>query len=341
MTDTAAAAAIGAATRELRLPVIRTDAERLAEIAQRRAQPAGLAAEMTSRFLYAPESPFSRPLGGTEASVEQLTTQDVRSFHAARYLAPAATLVVTGDLGADEAVELAERHFGDWASGAFEVAAADAAPRSRERRVVIVDRPGSVQSEIRVAQVGPARDTPDYFPLIVMNTILGGAFTSRLNLNLREQRGFTYGVSSGFAMRRQPGPFLVSTAVQTEVTPDAVREIFHELDGIRDAAVRPEELDDARSYLAGIFPLRLQTTAGVAARLVDLAVYDLPDDYLDHYRDRVTAVTADEVLRAAREYVHPDEMLALVVGDADSIRGPLEALGLGPVTVVDARGEPR
>ena len=315
--------------------------ERLAEIAQRRAQPGALAAEMTARFLYAPESPFARPLGGTEESVAQLTTQDVRGFHAARFLAPAATLVVTGDLSVDESVELAERHFGDWGGGAIDVSAAHVAPHSREARVVIVDRPGSVQSEVRVAQVGTARDTPDYFPLIVMNTILGGAFTSRLNLNLRERHGYTYGVSSGFAMRRQPGPFLVSTAVQTEVTADAVREIFAELRAIRDEPVRREELQDARSYLAGVFPLRLQTTEGVAARLVDLAVYDLPDDYLDRYRARVAEVTADEVARVARAYLRPDEMLVLVVGDAAAVRGPLEALEIGPISVVDAHGEAR
>src|SRR5690606_9592448 len=136
----------------------------------------------------------------------------------------------------------------DWAGPAPEPVVVSAAAASEARRVVIVDRPGAVQSELRVGHVGVPRSTPDFFPLLVMNTILGGAFTSRLNLNLREKQGFTYGVSSGFAMRRSAGPFLVSTAVQTEVTAAAVTEILREVEGIRAEPVRPAELEDARNY---------------------------------------------------------------------------------------------
>ncbi len=315
--------------------------ERLAQIVQRRADPRALAGKMAVRFIYAPESPYSRPLGGSTETVERLTRQDVTGFHATRYAPADAAVVVVGDIAMDEAVALAEEHFGDWAGAAEEIPPIEVSPCSERRQVVIVHRPGSVQSEIRVGQIGVARDTPDYFPLTVMNTILGGAFSSRLNLNLREKHGYTYGASSGFAMRRRPGPFLISTAVQTEVTHLAVTEILREVEGIREAPVTPQEIEDARNYVAGVFPLRMQTTDGLAARLMEMVVYDLPEDHLHRYRERILEVTEEEVLRVARAHLHPERMTTLVVGDAAQIQGPLEQLGIGEVRVVDEFGEER
>lgn len=314
--------------------------EQLAGIVQRRAEPRALANEMVGRFVFAESSPFSRPLGGSTDSVEGLTRSDVAAFHSSRYSASAASVIMAGDLGPDEALRLAEDAFGRWAGSRLEPVVPDAAPRFAETRVVLVDRPGAVQSEIRVGHPGVARDTPDFFPLVVMNAILGGAFSSRLNMNLRERHGFTYGVSSSFVMRRQPGPFLVSTAVQTEVTAAALTEVFAELGRIREAPVAQDELVDARSYLAGTFPLRLQTTDGLASRLAEIAVHRLPLDYFDGYRDRIIAVTAEEVLRAATDHLHPGAATVVVVGDASAIRAGVEALELGPVTVVDADGNP-
>lgn len=318
--------------------VERLRSERLAEIMQRRSDPRSLANEMAARFIFSDRSPYSRPLSGTAESVERLTRQDVQQFHATRFGSPGSTLVIAGDLSAEEAIELAERHFGDWGGGGSPWPTVVAAPRVEERRIVVVDRPGSVQSEIRVGHPGVPRATPDYFPLVVANTILGGAFTSRLNMNLRERHGFTYGVQSAFAMRREAGVFSVATAVQTEVTAAAVTEIFSEIEGMRSAEVTAAELEDARSYLAGVFPLRLQTTEGVAARLMEIAVHELPDDYYASYRERVLAVSAPEVLDAVRTHVRPEAAAIVVVGDAAAVRGPLEALGLGTVEVVSAEG---
>jgi zinc protease len=314
--------------------VERLRAERLAEILQRRADPRALATEGAARFIYSPATPFARPLGGSAATIQRLTRQDVVAFHA-RYFTPGGTsIVVAGDVSPATALELLEPRFAGWAGGLEPARPLETRPRQTTPQVVVVDRPGAVQSEIRVGHFGVARSTPDYFPLLVMNAILGGTFSSRLNLNLREKHGFTYGASSGFSMRRQPGSFLVSTAVQTEVTVAAVSEILRELHAIRDAPVTPEELGDARNYLAGVFPLRLQTTDGIASRLAELLIYDLPDDYFDHYRDNVLAVEADEVNRVARRHVRPDEAAVVVVGDAASVRAGLEQLDFAPPLVI-------
>jgi zinc protease len=315
--------------------VERLRAEQLAGILQRRSDPRSLANEMAARFIFAPDSPFSHPLFGTADTVSTLDRPDVTAFHARCFTPAGAGLVVAGDLPFDEVRRTCEAAFGGWHGDPLPVPDALAAPRSHEVQVVLVERPGAVQSEIRVGHVGVARRTPDYFSILVMNTILGGFFSSRLNLNLREKYGFTYGASSTFVMRRQPGPFLVVTAVQTEVTGRAIREILQEIQTLRSDAPADAELADARQFLAGTFPLRLQTTDGVASRLADLFIYDLPDSYLAQFGERVLAVSAADVQSAAETYLHPDRLMVLAVGDAEKLRPQLDALQLGPVQVVD------
>jgi zinc protease len=315
--------------------VERLRAERIAEILQRRTDPQALAGEAVARFIFAPESRLARPLGGTAASVERITRPDLQRFHAEHFSAQAASMVVVGDIEPETAIGLLDARFGAWPGGVHARAHHEVRPRTEEPQVVVVHRPGAVQSEIRVGHLGASRSTDDYFPLLIMNAILGGMFTSRLNLNLRERHGYTYGASSAFAMRREPGSFAVGTAVQTEVTAAAVREILGELGRIRDATVSDAELEDARNFFAGVFPLRLQTADAIANRLTELLVYDLPPDYFDTYRDRVLAVTADDVLQAAQRHVRPDHAAVVVVGDADAIRDGLETLGIAPVRVVE------
>jgi zinc protease len=199
--------------------------------------------------------------------------------------------------------------------------------------IFIVDRPEAVQSEIRIGDVGVARDHEDYFPLLVMNTVLGGAFTSRLNMNLREKHGFTYGARSGFAFRRRPGPFVVQTAVATEVTARAVEEAYREMAILRDEGATTQEVEAARDYLRGIMPLELQTTDQLASRLADLVIFDLPDDYFQQYRDRIAAVTPADLQRVARAHLRLDRLAIIVIGDAKEIAAPLEKLGLGEVQI--------
>jgi zinc protease len=207
------------------------------------------------------------------------------------------------------------------------------APRFRERTVHVVHRPGAVQSELRIGHPGVPRKTPDYAELVVANAVLGGTFTSRLNLNLRERRGFTYGVRSRFAFRRGPGPFTVGTAVDTEVTAEAVREAVGEIARYVDEGPTEEELASARDYIAGVFPLRLETTGQVAGRVAELLVYDLPEDAWTRYREEIRAVEVETAHRAIARAVRPDQLTVVVVGDADRVAEPLEESGLGPVTI--------
>jgi len=179
---------------------------------------------------------------------------------------------------------------------------------------------------------------PDYFALRVTNTLFGGAFTSRLNLNLREKNGFTYGVRSGFAFRRAPGPFTIQTAVATDVTARAVEEILAETARLRQDGASEEETRNARDYLAGVMPLELQTSRQMAARMTELFTYGLPADHFAGYREGLAAVTPVDVERVAREQITPERFVIAVVGDAAQIRGPLEALEVGPVTVHEATG---
>jgi zinc protease len=205
--------------------------------------------------------------------------------------------------------------------------------------VHVIAKADASQSELRIGHPGVPRNTPDYFPTVVMNAVLGGLFSSRINLNLREVHGYTYGAFSAFDWRRRAGPFLVDTAVKTAVTDAAAREILNEIERMRVEEIRPEELSLATSYLDGVFPIRYETTDAIAAALANVVIYELPDDYFDRYRDRVRGVTATDVLVAARTHLHPDRMQIVAVGDPATIRAPLELLGVGPVAVYDPDGE--
>ncbi len=308
--------------------------EQLADLLQRTKEPRALASDMAARFIFGRDLPYGRPLLGTPAAVERLGRAEVEAFYRAHYRPDAASLLLVGDIDADTAERLAADSFGAWsAAGAHAPAEYEVARAHEGATVFIVDRPGSVQSEIRIGDLGVERHHQDYFPLLVMNSILGGAFTSRLNLSLREKHGFTYGVRSGFAFRRRPGPFVIQTAVATEVTARAVEEALREVKRLRDDGASNDEVAAARDYLTGIMPLELQTTEQLAARLADLVIYDLPDDYFAEYRQRIAAVSPEDVVRVAREHIVPDRLAIVVVGDAGRIRPELEALGVGSVQV--------
>ncbi len=309
--------------------------ERLADLAQLRAEPRGLADVYFTRLLYSDNSRFSRLLGGDEASVARISRSDVVRHHQELFTPANVSIMIAGDITVANAIKLAEHRFGDWTGSEAVAPELSANQRFNEPRVHVVAKTDAPQSEIRVGHVSVPRLNKDYFPLVVMNAILGGLFSSRLNLNLREVHAYTYGAHSAFDWRRAPSPFEVSTAVETGVTTDAIREIVSEFSRIRESEVTDSELSLAISYLDGVFPIRFETTAAVAGGLANLEIFRLPSDYFDSYRENVRSVTAQDVLRVAQEYLDPNRLQVVVVGDPDFIVEPLTSLGIGPVTVYD------
>jgi predicted Zn-dependent peptidase len=213
------------------------------------------------------------------------------------------------------------------------LAAVPLAPQLTRRGVFLVDKPGAAQSQIRIGWVGVPRSTPDYATLEVLNTILGGSFTSRLNQNLRETHGYSYGASSAFDMRLSAGPFLATAGVQTDKTADAVREFFNELNGIV-KPVSEAELAKAKNYVALGFPAEFETTRNLAQKLEELVVYSLPERTFQDFVGAVMKVSVTDLQNAAAKYVQPDKMAVVIVGDRKAIEPGVAALKLGPLQVV-------
>ncbi len=316
--------------------------ERLNDLLQARADPRRRVEEAFIETIYAPSSPYHRPAAGLRETVERLDVTAIRAEHARRLDPSGMTLVVGGDLEGLDVPALAAARFGSLAvGGAHGFRAPDDAASHVGRRIRLIHRPGSVQTEIRVGHVGLPRRIADYHAVAVMSAILGGLFNSRLNRKLREEKGYTYGAHAGFDFRLGAGPFGARAAVNTEVTVPALQDLLAELVAITEAPVAAEELDDARNYLIGVFPLRFESPGSVVGALTGLAVHGLPDDELDRYRPAIAAVSADAVLEAARAHVHPDRASIVLVGDADRILEDLERAGIAPVTVErDAASSP-
>lgn len=318
----------------------RLRAERMAELLQLRTEPRGLADEMTARFIYAPESRYARPEAGSPGSVAAIGARDIGELYSARYRAAGTTLVIAGDVTVDEATGIAETSFELWGGRAPSPVTVIDAPTASVRSVHVVAKPDAPQSEIRIGHVGVPRIHPDYFRIAVMNAVLGGLFSSRINLNLRERNAFTYGAHSGFEWRRAAGPFIVSTAVASETTAAAAREILLEIDRIRTELIGGDELSLATSYLSGVFPIRYETTAAIATAIGNMVIFGLDDGYFDSYRSNIQSVTTADVLEAAQRHLDPGRLRLVVVGDPAIVREPLEALGIGSVMVHDTEGAP-
>ena len=335
----AATSIFGDVTARATLPpdgLERVRAERLNEILQQRNEPAAIAGKRFANLLYGTGA-YGNSVVGNAESVAKLTIDDVRRFYEQHYVPNNSSIVVAGDVPAHDAIDLIERALGDWPRGE-EPPRPTVTPRAVEgSRVYLVDRPQAVQSEIRVGHVGVSRATGDYFPLSVMNAIFGGVFNSRINLNLRERHGYTYGARSQFAFRRQAGPFVIAAPVRNEVTRESVSEIVSELRRIRTGDIERSELDDTKNYLMGVFPATVQTASDVASRLVDMELYGLPENYFDRYRENISAVSKEDVERVAQKYLDPDRVLIVIVGNAQQIREPLGTLGF-PIHDLDIDG---
>jgi zinc protease len=309
--------------------------QRLTSLLQSRDDPSTIAALAFSRVLYGPAHRYGTPTIGTALTITSLSSDDLRAFYAAAFQPANAALLVVGDVTPEKVTPLLESGFGGWkATGAPPPhAALPTLEPPAQRQVYLIDKPGAAQSEIRIGAVGVARSTPDYFAIEILNTVLGGSFSSRLNSNLREQHGYTYGASSSFDMRAAPGPFVAAAAVETDKTAEALREFFTELTRIRDT-VPADELERAKNYVARRFPGGFETTHDISGRLAEMLVYHLPDNYFSGYVPHIEAITPEDVRRAAQRYITPGRFAVVVTGDLKVIEPAIRALGLGPVKIL-------
>jgi predicted Zn-dependent peptidase len=307
---------------------------RLTAVRQRRDDPSTMANLAIYRVLYGLAHPYGTFSTGTESSLAGLTLEDVKACYGRIWQPGRSQLIVVGDVTADAVLPLLETRFGGWKGTApAAVTPPPAPPAPSPRTIYLVDKPGAAQSQIRIGLVGVARRTPDYFTLDVVNTILGGSFTSRLNQNLREQHGYAYGASTSFAMRASAGPFVANAGVQTDKTTESLKEFFTELEAIR-APIPEAELVRGRNYEALSFPSQFETLRGVAAQLVELAVYDLPESFVTDYVPKIQAVTTDQAQAAARKYILPDKLAVVVVGYLAKIEAGIRAANFAPVQVL-------
>ncbi|MDT8436260.1 MAG: pitrilysin family protein [Gemmatimonadota bacterium] len=326
-----------------------TDLERLrrqtlARIQQEKSQPMGMAMRTLPPLLYGEGHPYAQPLtgSGTEASVAAITPADLRGYHATWFRPGNATLVVAGDVTLDEIVPELEKAFRGWEAGAVPEKNLAGAKRPDAPVIYLLDRPGSPQSVILAGQLIPPTANPDERAFEVMNTVLGGAFISRINLNLREDKGWSYGARAIAWDAAGPRPFAVYAPVQSDRTAEAMTEILAELNGIRgDRPVTADELRKAVDNLTLSLPGRWETIGRVAGSLGEIVRFGLPDDWFDTYADEVRAVSAEEASAVARDFLAPDRMVWVVVGDRETIEEPVRALGIGEVRLLGGAGASR
>jgi predicted Zn-dependent peptidase len=313
-------------------------------IRQLRDVPGVNAEAVFTRALYGTH-PYGHLSIGSSTSLAGMHADDVTGFHRLQYDPSRATLVAVGAMHGEEVVRYTEDAFGDWQrgaevpgvvpSGSGDDVPGEPADPGPTKRLLLIDRPGAAQTELRGGHLGVPRKTADFHALVLLNAVLGGHFSSRLNLNLRERKGYTYGVRSVFDFRKMPGPFSVQTSVQTDATADAVAEILGELRGL--GGGRPPTEDERRLSVATLtkgYPRNFETAGQVARGLAQLALFALPDDTFDVFAPCIRALTADDITRAAGCYFHPDRALVVAVGDCSRIRRQLEAIGIGEAAIV-------
>jgi zinc protease len=283
-------------------------------------------------------SPYAYPSEGTEESMKNMKREDIVEFYNNRYCPGNLILAFVGAISKEEAIAIVNEHFQSWNKECTLEKFEEDKPSSYSAgNIYIVDKPGAVQSNFRIGHIGIARNNPDFIAVSVMNTILGGYFGSRINLNLREKHGFTYGARSGFNPRIYPGDFSVDADVRNEVTDTSVKLVKEELERIVTTEVTDEELQTVKNYLTGIFPLQLETANSVATRVINLKLYGLPKNYYSTYISSINKLTKEDILKAAKKYIYPGSLYIVISGNSSAVKDKLSALG--KVEVYDADGK--
>ncbi len=282
-----------------------------------RSQASFLANEQTARILYGTH-PYA-VISPAPSDIEKLSREKLIEQHRKIFVPNNAILIIVGDVETESLIAELKDVFGKWTPGDVEKVEFPSLPERNERTLTIVDRQGSAQSNIVLSSLAFERTSHDYFPFIVMNQILGAGASSRVFMNLREEKGYTYGAYTRLDAKRLAGDFEATAEVRTAVTGDSLHEFFYELNRIRDEKVSEQELQDAKAFLTGVFPIRAETQEGLTSLIVSQKLYNLPDDYLQTYRDKINAVTIEDVAVAARKYVQPDKMAIVIVGDGEEV----------------------
>lgn len=309
---------------------------RLTALQQLRDRAPVIADRAFAAAVFGDQHPYGRPLSGTEATMAALSRDDLMAFYNTHYRPNNATLLVVGDVKPDDIERRAQALFGGWARADVPQSSSATGQRPKATTLILIDKPGAAQSSFRLGGIGAARSTRDYFALQVLNTILGGSFTSRLNQNLRETHGYTYGASSGFGLRRQAGPFTASAEIVSSKTDSALVQFMKELRAIRDT-VPSDELAKAKRYLQLGLPEDFETTGSIAGQMLPLLAYGIPLDFYDTAVQNIGAVTQGDVQRVARQYVDPDHLTLVIVGDRKAIEPGLRALRPGEIIIHDVR----
>lgn len=317
--------------------VERQRASRLGELSQQRESAQSVAKRVELRVLYGDEHPYGYTELGTEGAVKSTQRSDLNSFWSQHYVPNNAALVISGDITLDELKILANEKFGTWRSSVSIQPTVKQASTTKAR-LVLVDKPGAPQSAVRLSAIGPDRKTPDFEALQVMNAALGGLFTSRLNTVLREEKGYTYGVRSGFQYHRLPGPFAISSSIRTDVTGVAVADMFKEVRSMIRTPMSPTELDSARNSQVLSLPGQFETNNSFSTSLADIFIYDLGLDYYSGLAQRYASVTAPQVQTVMKKYLRPENLIVISVGDQVKIKPQLTKLKLGSVEYRDADG---
>jgi zinc protease len=312
---------------------------RLTDLLQIRDQGPQIANIAFPAIVYGTAHPYGLASIGTETSVKGLSTSDLQSYYDTNFRPNNSTLIIVGDVNPDQIEQKINARFGGWQRGMVPQLSYGEPPKSAATTIYLIDKPGAAQSSFRIGSVGVPRSTQDYFALTVMNTILGGSFTSRLNQNLRETRGYTYGAGSRFDMRRAAGPFMASAEIVAAKTDSALFEFMKELNGIRQT-VPPEELSRAKRYLQLQLPGNFETTQQIAAALVPVALYGLPLDYYNNYVQSIEGVSQADVARVAQQYINPAGLAIVIVGDRKAIEAGLKSANIGPVEIRAMSGQP-
>jgi len=312
---------------------------RLTELLQLRDQGPAIANLAFPAIVYGTSHPYGAPLIGTEASVTGLSTADLQAYYQSNFKPNNSTLIIVGDVNPTQIEQKINSLFGSWQRGDVAQLNYGEPPKSSATTIYLIDKPGAAQSSFRIGAVGVPRSTQDYFALTVMNTILGGSFTSRLNQNLREARGYTYGAGSRFDMRRAAGPFTASAEIVSAKSDSALIEFMKELNNIRQT-VPADELSRAKRYLQLQLPENFETTQQIAAALVPVALYGLPLDYYNNYVQNIEAITQADVARVAQQYINPSSLAIVIVGDRKTIEQALKSTNVGPITIRNISGQP-